>query len=118
MTHSHNNHVNQHGTALDDEGAPPDDKDIPFALPGAVARAEAPQKRENSSMDNERTAITSEVRLPDGTLIEARHVRDVARARANSASEEEAVRLLMNGYAGSYDWTTAQRLLKHVPPLK
>jgi hypothetical protein len=27
-----NNHVNQHGTAFDDAGAPPDDKDIPFVL--------------------------------------------------------------------------------------
>ena len=27
-----NNHVNQHGTAFDDEGAPPDDKDIPFIV--------------------------------------------------------------------------------------
>jgi len=31
------NHVNQHGTAFDDEGVPPDDKDIPFALPGDLS---------------------------------------------------------------------------------
>jgi hypothetical protein len=27
-----NNHVNQHGTALDGQGVPPDDKDIPFLV--------------------------------------------------------------------------------------
>ena len=32
-----NNHVNQHGTAFDDEGAPPDDKDIPFIVNGDVS---------------------------------------------------------------------------------
>ena len=32
-----NNHVNQHGIAFDDEGAPPNDKDIPFALPGDLS---------------------------------------------------------------------------------
>ena len=36
--HQHfNDYMNQHGTAFDDEGVPPDDKDIPFALPGDLS---------------------------------------------------------------------------------